>query len=165
MTITDIVDRVEAYGHPLVLVTGGEPLAQRNCTRLLQALVERGGIVQLETAGAHSIANLPAEVSVIMDIKTPDSGEARRNRWQNIAHLKANDEIKVVINSRSDYEWAREAVVSRGIVDLNVPILFSPAWDRLDPATLVDWILADRLPVRLQIQQHKYIWGADVKGV
>lgn len=165
MTIADVVAQVAAYAHPLVLVTGGEPLAQRNCTPLLQALLEQGSAVQLETAGAHSITNVPDEVSIIMDIKTPGSGEAKRNRWQNIAHLKANDEVKIVINSRDDYEWAREAIVSRGIVDLGVPILFSPAWDRLDPAMLVDWILADRLPVRLQIQQHKYIWGAEAKGV
>jgi 7-carboxy-7-deazaguanine synthase len=153
------------YAHPLALVTGGEPLAQRNCIHLLQALLEAGINTQLETAGAHDISNIPDKVSIIMDIKTPDSGEAERNRWGNINHLKANDELKIVLNSRNDYAWAKEIIYSKGIVDLNIPILFSPAWGRLDPATLVQWILADQLPVRVQIQQHKYIWGAERSGV
>lgn len=128
-------------------------------------MLEAGIATQLETAGAHDISNVPNRVSVIMDIKTPDSGEVKRNRWKNITRLQANDEVKVVINSRSDYEWAKEIIQTKGIVDLNIPILFSPAWGRLDPAILVEWILADQLPVRLQIQQHKYIWGAERSGV
>ncbi len=121
--------------------------------------------LQLETAGAHDISIVPDSVSIIMDIKTPDSGEVKRNRWQNIAHLKANDEVKMVINSQYDYQWAKEIIFTKGLVDLNIPILFSPAWQRLEPAMLVEWILADHLPVRQQIQQHKYIWGAEMTGV
>lgn len=165
MPIPEILRQVAAYANPLVLVTGGEPLAQRNCIPLLQALVAAGIPTQLETAGAHDISTVPDEVAVIMDIKTPGSGEAARNRWQNIAHLQANDELKIVINDRHDYEWAKAAIFEKGLVDLHIPILLSPAWQRLEPATLVQWILADRLPVRLQLQQHKYIWGAEKTGV
>lgn len=147
------------------MVTGGEPLAQRNVTALLEALLAAGFITQLETAGAHDIAAIPDEVSIILDIKTPDSGEAERNRWSNIAHLQSNDEIKIVINSLSDYEWAKTVMVEKGLVDLNIPILLSPSWHHLQPAVLVEWILRDKLPVRLQIQQHKYIWGAEKTGV
>ncbi len=165
MAISDILKQVTNYAHPLVLVTGGEPLAQRNCMCLLDSLMNTGRSVQLETAGAHDISNVPDGISIIMDIKTPDSGEVARNRWQNIDHLKKNDEVKFVINSQNDYEWAKDVIHSRGITALNIPILFSPAWKRLAPATLVQWILTDHLPVKLQIQQHKYIWGAEKTGV
>jgi 7-carboxy-7-deazaguanine synthase len=165
MTISKIMDCVKSFANPLVLVTGGEPLAQRNCVLLLQELVNSGVHTQLETAGAHDISVVPDEVSIIMDIKTPSSGEVKRNRWTNINHLKANDEVKIVINDRSDYEWAKGIITDKGFVNLHIPILFSPAWNTLDPAVLVKWILADHLPVRLQIQQHKYIWGADKTGV
>lgn len=160
-----MLKQVADYAHPLALVTGGEPLAQRNCIPLLKAMLEAGITTQLETAGAHDISNVPDGISVIMDVKTPDSGEVKRNRWKNISHLKANDEVKIVLNSQSDYEWAKDIIRTKGIVDLNIPILFSPAWERLEPATLVEWILADQLPVRLQVQQHKYIWGAERNGV
>jgi 7-carboxy-7-deazaguanine synthase len=159
------MEQVTAYGHPLVLVTGGEPLAQRNCTVLLQALIEAGFTTQLETAGAHDIAPLPDAVSIIMDIKTPSSGEAERNRWQNIEQLQANDEVKLVIGDEHDYTWAKRAIDEHGLTRLNIPILFSPAWQKVEPATLVSWMLRDRLPVRLQLQQHKYIWGAERTGV
>lgn len=165
MSIAAIIEKVQVFAPPLVLVTGGEPLAQKNCIPLLAALLDSGLSVQLETAGAHDISHVPEAVSIIMDIKTPGSGESARNRWQNITHLKANDEVKVVINSRDDYAWAKQMLTEKGVTDLPVPILFSPAWGRLDPAQLVAWILTDRLPVRLQLQQHKYIWGADIRGV
>lgn len=100
-----------------------------------------------------------------MDIKTPESGEVARNRWQNLPLLKSKDEIKIVLNGRSDYEWAKQMIAEKQLGELGVPLLLSPAWGRLDPAELVKWILADRLPVRLQLQQHKYIWGADKRGV
>lgn len=160
-----MIEKVNEFSHDLVLVTGGEPLAQKNCIHLLAALIKNGNMVQLETAGAHDISNVPKGVSIIMDIKTPESGESERNRWQNIQHLKDKDEVKIVINNRKDYEWARDIIVAKGIVDQNVSILFSPAWNRVEPADLVAWILNDRLPVRLQLQQHKYIWGADKRGV
>jgi len=160
-----VLHKVSEYGHPLVLVTGGEPLAQRNCLYLLQALLDAGYSVQLETAGAHDISKVPDTVSIIMDIKTPASGESARNRWQNLSHLKSNAEIKIVLKDRSDYEWAKQIMTEKKLAQLNIPILFSPAWEMLEPAELVSWILADRLPVRLQLQQHKYIWGADKRGV
>lgn len=159
------MDRVKAFTHRLVLVTGGEPLAQRNVTALLKALLDAGYNTQLETAGAHDIVAIPDEVSIILDIKTPDSGEAEHNRWSNIAHLQSNDEVKIVINGLSDYEWAKGIMVEKSIVSLDIPILLSPSWHHLEPATLAEWILRDKLPVRLQIQQHKYIWGAERTGV
>jgi len=159
------MESVQRLSHPLVLVTGGEPLAQRSVIPLLQALIDAGYQTQLETAGAHDIASVPDRVSVIMDIKTPDSGEAERNRWSNIEHLKRNDEVKIVINSQSDYEWAKNIIAEKGLAELHIPILFSPSWHHLDAGTLVKWILHDHLPVRLQVQQHKYIWGAEKTGV
>jgi len=165
LSISDIMERVQQLAHPLVLVTGGEPLAQRNISILLKALVDEGFKTQLETAGAHDIASVPDDVSIIMDIKTPDSGEAGRNRWSNIEHLQNNDEIKMVINGQSDYEWAKKTISEKGLAELHIPILFSPSWHHLKAATLVEWILRDHLPVRLQIQQHKYIWGAEKTGV
>ena len=165
LPISDIMESVQQFGHPLVLVTGGEPLAQRNVITLLQRLIDAGHQTQLETAGAHDIAVVPDQTSVIMDIKTPDSGEAEHNRWSNIKHLKSNDEVKIVINSQSDYEWAKRVIVEKGLVALHIPILFSPSWHHLEAAELVKWILDDHLPVRLQLQQHKYIWGAEKTGV
>jgi len=159
------MESVQQLAHPLVLVTGGEPLAQRNVIPLLQTLINAGYQTQLETAGAHDIVSVPDRVSVIMDIKTPDSGEAERNRWSNIEHLQSNDEVKIVINSHSDYEWSKNIIIEKGLVELHIPILFSPSWHHLDADILVKWILEDHLPVRLQVQQHKYIWGAEKTGV
>jgi len=159
------VNRVRAFGHPLVLVTGGEPLAQRNVVELLKVLLNEPVTLQLETAGAHDIARVPDGVSIIMDIKTPGSGEETRNRWENITHLKAGDEIKFVINDRDDYEWVKKMIRKRSLEELNIPLLLSPAWKMLPPETVVSWILEDHLPARLQIQQHKYIWGDQVTGV
>lgn len=148
-----------------MLVTGGEPLAQRNVIGLLKALLTESATVQLETAGAHDLARVPDGVSIIMDIKTPGSGEEKRNRWENLSHLKAGDEIKFVINDRDDYEWTRQIIIDKSLADLKAALLLSPAWNYLPPAKLVSWILKDQLPARLQIQQHKYIWGAEVTGV
>ena len=159
------MSRVRAFGHPLVLVTGGEPLAQRNVVELLKALLDEPVALQLETAGAHDIARVPDGVSIIMDIKTPGSGEEARNRWENITHLKAGDEIKFVVNNRDDYEWVKKMIRKRSLEELDIPLLLSPAWKMLPPATVVRWILEDHLPVRLQIQQHKYVWGDQVTGV
>jgi len=159
------VKKVREFGHPLVLVTGGEPLAQRNTIDLLKALLKEAATIQLETAGAHDLARVPDGVSIIMDIKTPGSGEVARNRWENISHLKAGAEIKFVINDRDDYEWVKKVIINRSLAGLNIPLLLSPAWKMLPPATLVAWMLEDRLPARLQIQQHKYIWGDEVTGV
>jgi len=165
LSIDDIVKKVKAFAHPVALVTGGEPLAQRNVITLLRELLKETTILQLETAGAHDIANVPDGVSIIMDIKTPGSGESERNRWSNISHLKAGDEVKFVVNDRQDYEWVKGVISEKSLSELNIPLLLSPAWEMLPPATLVGWVLEDHLPVRLQIQQHKYIWGAKVTGV
>lgn len=165
LAVDEIVEKVRAFGHPLVLVTGGEPLAQRNVIELLKALLHEAVTVQLETAGAHDLSGIPEGVSIIMDIKTPGSGEVERNRWKNISHLKPGDELKFVINDRDDYEWVKKVLRDRSLADLKIPLLLSPAWKMLPPATLVAWMLEDRLPARLQIQQHKYIWGDEVTGV
>jgi len=140
-------------------------LAQRNCIALLKALSEAGHTVQLETAGAHDIEPVPDNISVIMDIKTPGSGEETKNRWSNIKHLQSNDEVKFVLCSRGDYEWAHETVQDKALTQSGATILFSPAWQRLDAADLVEWVLSDRLPVRVQLQLHKIIWGAEKSGV
>ena len=164
-SIKAIVEKVRAFGHSLVLVTGGEPLAQRNVIALLNSLLKEPVTVQLETAGAHDLSRVPDGVSIIMDIKTPASGEVARNRWENISHLKTGDEIKFVINDREDYEWVKTVIRERSLAELKIPLLLSPAWKMLPPAELVAWMLKDRLPARLQIQQHKYIWGDQVSGV
>jgi 7-carboxy-7-deazaguanine synthase len=146
-------------------VTGGEPLAQRNVIELLKALLKEAATIQLETAGAHDLSRIPDGVSIIMDIKTPGSGEVARNRWENISHLKTGDEVKFVINDRNDYEWVKKVIRDRSLTDLKIPLLLSPAWKTVPPATVAEWMLKDRLLMRLQIQQHKYIWGDEVTGV
>lgn len=165
MPLDEILARVRSYNHPLVLVTGGEPLAQKGCIPLLEALRSVAETIQLETAGVLDISAVPEGISIIMDIKTPSSGEEKRNRWENLEHLKAGDELKFVIGDRNDYEWIKKAFTQRHLADLHIPLLASPAWATMDPAQLVAWILEDRLPFRLQLQQHKYIWGAEVTGV
>lgn len=165
MKISEVIEQVRGHNHPLVLVTGGEPLAQKGCITLLEKLKEVAEIVQLETAGALDISNVPDGISIIMDIKTPSSGEEQRNRWKNLTHLKAGDELKFVIGDRNDFEWIKAAFEKHKLGELNIPLLASPAWSKMDPALLVEWILHDRLPFRLQLQQHKYIWGAEATGV
>ncbi|HEX6133745.1 MAG TPA: 7-carboxy-7-deazaguanine synthase QueE [Longimicrobiales bacterium] len=170
MSLDAIIDRVEAIGTKLVEVTGGEPLIHRNAFVLVERLLDRGCTVLVETSGAIDIAPLDPRAHRIMDLKCPDSGESARNLWSNLEHLTARDEIKFVIASRADYEWARAVIREHGL-DENVrrgelrALLFSPVWDRLDFQQLAEWILEDRLPVRYQIQLHKIIWGAHVPGV
>lgn len=158
MTLADILARVAGYAPRYVTVTGGEPLAQRPCRALLARLCDAGYAVSLETSGALSIADIDARVSVVMDLKTPGSGEAAKNDYDNLARLKRDDQIKFVICDRADYEWSR-AQLKEHDLDRRCEVLYSPAYDRLDPTTLADWILADRLPVRMQIQLHKLLWG------
>lgn len=158
MEIADILAAVAAHPAHQVCVTGGEPLAQKECLPLLSALCDAGYDVSLETSGAFDIAPLDARVSCIMDLKAPDSGEAAKNLWANLAHLKPRDEIKIVIASRDDYEWAREVVHAHGL-DARCPVLFSPAQGSVEPAALAGWILEDGLPVRFQLQLHKLLWG------
>ena len=158
VTLNSILTRVAEYGVSTVCVTGGEPLAQKNCPTLLSALCDAGYSVSLETSGALDVGMVDPRVSRIVDIKPPESGEEARNRWENIAHLTPRDEIKFVLASRADYEWAREVMRSQKL-DQVCPILFSPVQGELPPAQMAEWVLADRLPVRMQVQLHKMLWG------
>jgi len=157
-SIDSVVEQVADQGVEHVCVTGGEPLAQPGCLTLLERLCKAGHSVSLETSGALDIAAVDPRVSRVVDIKTPGSGESHRNRWENLAELKPADQVKFVLCDRDDYEWAR-ALVEREALNETCEVLFSPVWDRLAPRDLADWILADRLPVRMQIQLHKILWG------
>ncbi|MHB1091775.1 7-carboxy-7-deazaguanine synthase QueE [Thiobacillus sp.] len=157
--LTTLLARVAEYGVPTVCVTGGEPLAQKNCLPLLAALCDAGYSVSLETSGALDVSRVDPRVSRIVDIKAPESGEEARNRWENLVHLTPRDEIKFVLANRADYEWACEVIRARKLTQV-CPILFSPVQGELSPTQLADWILADRLPVRMQVQLHKILWGS-----
>lgn len=156
--IDDVVDEVAGYGVPRVCVTGGEPLAQPGCLQLLQRLCEQGFDVSLETSGALDVVDVDERVSIVLDLKTPGSGEEARNLWQNIDRLKTGDQVKFVICDRRDYDWAREQLAAHDLA-ARFAVLFSPSWGQLDPRELAEWILADRLEVRCQVQLHKYLWG------
>ncbi len=158
MSIEDVVDRVASYGCPLVEVTGGEPLLQRDCVPLMSVLLARGYEVMLETGGHRSVEEVPVEVRRILDVKCPASGESHRNHLENFDRLTPRDEVKFVLADRADYEWARAFVRERSLHE-RCPVLFSPVWGRVEPRDLAEWILADRLPVRLQLQVHKVLWG------
>ena len=154
----DILARVADYEPGYVTVTGGEPLAQKPCIQLLCRLCDAGYHVSLETSGALDIAPVDPRVSRVMDLKTPGSGEVERNRMENIAQLTSHDQVKFVICDREDYQWAR-AIVREYQLDSVCGVLFSPVHKQQDATELADWILQDRLPVRLQIQLHKILWG------
>ncbi|MGH8272110.1 MAG: 7-carboxy-7-deazaguanine synthase QueE [Gammaproteobacteria bacterium] len=158
----DIEAKVAAYGVQHVCITGGEPLAQPNCRALITHLAARGYAVSIETSGALPIADIDPRAIVVMDIKAPGSGEAERNRLENLEHLRAHDQVKFVLADRSDYEWAC-AFVREHDLAARTEVLFSPVADELAPRELAEWILADRLPVRFQTQLHKILWG-DVPG-
>ncbi len=160
MELADILQQVEATGAHYVTVTGGEPLAQKDCLSLLTMLCDAGFDVSLETGGSLDISGVDPRVSVIMDIKTPGSGEAGKNRWQNLAHLKPADEIKFVLCNREDYDWAKQMLAEHNLTG-KCPVLFSPVYGSLPPATLAAWVLADKLPVRFQLQLHKILWGEE----
>jgi 7-carboxy-7-deazaguanine synthase len=160
MPVAAILQQVAAFACPTVCVTGGEPLAQAGCLPLLAALCDAGYSVSLETSGALDIGGVDARVSRIVDLKAPDSGESAKNRWENLDLLRPNDELKFVLASRADYDWAVAACRERRLFG-RCPILFSPVWDSLPPRQLAEWILADRLPVRLQLQLHKILWGEE----
>jgi 7-carboxy-7-deazaguanine synthase len=157
-----VLKEVAGYGARHVCVTGGEPLAQPNCIELLKALCQAGYQVSLETSGALDTSAVDARVAVVLDVKTPGSGEDRRNRLENLALLKPTDQVKFVICSREDYDWSRAFVLEHRLAG-RCQVLFSPSYEELAPATLADWILGDRLPVRFQLQLHKILWG-DVPG-
>ncbi len=153
-----ILDDVRRHGARYVTVTGGEPLAQRQCRQLLTRLCDAGYRVSLETSGALDIGGIDARVSIVMDLKTPGSGEVARNLHENIALLRPNDQVKFVIGDRADYDWSCQQLRQYRL-DEKAEVLFSPVYGVLASATLADWILADRLPVRLQVQLHKLLWG------
>ena len=161
-SIESVLNEVAKYPARQVCVTGGEPLAQKECLPLLSALCDAGYDVSLETSGALDIATVDPRVARIMDLKAPDSGECVKNRWENLALLNPRDEIKIVIASRTDYEWARDLLRERKL-DALCPVLLSPAQGMVDPTALADWILADGLNVRFQMQLHKLLWG-NAKG-
>jgi 7-carboxy-7-deazaguanine synthase len=158
IALGELLRQVAAFGVDTVCVTGGEPLAQKACPALLTALCDEGYNVSLETSGAYDIAAVDPRVSRIVDIKPPGSGESERNLWDNIPLLNARDEVKFVLASRADYDWARVAVRQHELIG-RCPVLFSPVQGELDPQQLAEWILADRLPVRMQVQLHKILWG------
>lgn len=157
-TLAAVLQEVAGFGTRHVCVTGGEPLVQRACLPLLTALCDAGHEVSLETSGALDVSGVDARVRKVVDLKCPGSGEMARNRYENLAHLTPHDQLKFVIADRADYEWAREQCLTRSLPAL-CQVLFSPVADTLTPVTLVEWILADRLPVRFQLQLHKLLWG------
>lgn len=159
MTLSQIMDRVAAYGANYVTVTGGEPLAQPQCIELLRSLCDQGYRVSLETSGAMPIADVDKRVYKIVDLKTPGSGEVSKNLYDNIQHLLPRDEIKFVICDRKDYDWSCLKMDELGLQGRVAEILFSPSQGELSPKQLAEWILEDKLDVRMQLQTHKYIWG------
>lgn len=158
MTAAEILTQVSEYQSRYVTVTGGEPLAQRPCTELLARLCDAGYEVSLETSGAVDIGKVDPRVCIVMDIKTPGSGEVTKNNAANLTRLKKTDQIKFVICDRADYEWSRELLKHERLAD-RFEVLFSPVWSRVEPKDLAEWVLADRLPVRVQVQLHKLLWG------
>jgi len=157
-TVDEIVTKVASFGVKRVTVTGGEPLAQKECLALLKALCDQDYDVSLETSGAMDITQVDDRVAIILDVKTPGSGEQGRNLWSNIKLLKPKDEVKFVLCDQGDYAWAKQVLSEHGIHDI-CPVLFSPVYGQLQPQDLAEWILADKLQVRLQIQLHKVLWG------
>jgi 7-carboxy-7-deazaguanine synthase len=165
MSVEEIAAKVEGFGCDLVELTGGEPLLQKDVYPLMRRLLDTGRTVMIETGGHLSIDKVPAEVIRIVDVKCPGSGEAGRNHWENLGLLSPHDEVKFVIRDRVDYEYARDVVSKYDLAPRTAAVLFSPVHGALASKDLAEWILQDRLPVRLQLQAHKYIWGADVRGV
>jgi 7-carboxy-7-deazaguanine synthase len=164
-TLAEIAEAVMKFHCPLVEITGGEPLLQKNVVPLMSMLADAGRTVLLETSGAHDISPVDPRVHRIMDLKTPGSGEVERNLWSNIDHLTTRDEVKFVIGSREDYEWSCDQVRQFNLPARCGAVLFSPIFGRIEPRQIVEWILADRLDVRFQLQMHKFIWTPTQRGV
>ncbi|MGE5208487.1 MAG: 7-carboxy-7-deazaguanine synthase QueE [Alphaproteobacteria bacterium] len=164
-TVNEILDAVAKFPCRLVEITGGEPLLQKNVLPLMSMLCNSGYTVLLETSGAHDISKVDPRVHRIMDLKTPGSGEEDKNLWSNIVHLNLRDEVKFVIGSREDYEWSRDKMQQYDLPSRCRAVLFSPIFGRIDPRQIVEWILADKLNVRFQLQMHKFIWSPTHRGV
>ena len=164
-TIDDVLDEVERFGCPLVEVTGGEPLLQNDVYPLIQQLLARGKTVLLETGGHRSTARVPEGVVTVLDVKCPGSGESARMDWTNLDRLRPHDEVKFVIRDRADYDYARDVIDRYQLAGRAAAIHLSPVHGVLDARVLSEWVLADRLPVRVQLQLHKYIWDATTRGV
>ncbi|MCA3001328.1 MAG: 7-carboxy-7-deazaguanine synthase QueE [Rhodocyclaceae bacterium] len=157
-TIDDVLAEVATHGAQYVCVTGGEPLAQKSCMTLLTRLCDSGYSVSLETSGALDVSVVDSRVSRIVDIKTPGSGEVEKNQWANLAQLRQSDELKFVLTSEDDYQWAKRVILDRRL-DAVCPVLLSPAFAELEYSQLAEWVLGDKLKVRMQVQLHKVIWG------
>jgi 7-carboxy-7-deazaguanine synthase len=165
MQIDDIIARVDGYGCPFVELTGGEPLEQETSFDLMTILCDRGYTVAVETGGHVDISRVDARVIIIMDVKCPGSGMEKKNRIANLDYLKPTDEVKFVIADREDYEWTRDFIFRHRLPHRVKDILLSPVFSTVDASELAGWILADRMPVRMQLQLHKFIWSPDARGV
>jgi 7-carboxy-7-deazaguanine synthase len=165
MSVDDVLAVVEAQGCPLVEITGGEPLLQEDVYPLMDRLLAGGRTVMLETGGHRPITRVPAAVVKIVDVKCPGSGEADKNDWSNLERLAPHDEVKFVVKDRADYEFARDVIARHDLPGRAAAVLLSPVHGVLDPKTLSEWMLADRLTARLQLQLHKYIWHPSTRGV
>jgi 7-carboxy-7-deazaguanine synthase len=164
MSLEDIIRRVDVYPTDLVEITGGEPLLQSAVLPLIKRFLDDGKNVLVETGGSIDVRPVDSRAILIYDIKCPDSGMMDKNLWENLSCLKPNDEVKFVLSSRVDYEWAKEQLAEWNLVSRHT-VLFSPVWDQLNPRELAEWVLQDGLQVRLQVQLHKILWGNDVRGV
>ncbi len=160
MELEEILDKVASRDCRHVTVTGGEPLAQPRCLELLKSLCDRGYRVSLETGGAMPVEEVDPRVCIVMDLKTPASRESHRNRYENIRHLRSTDQVKFVICNREDYEWSVDQMRKHALAERIEDVLFSPSHEELDPTRLAQWILDDRLPVRMQMQLHKLLWNS-----
>jgi 7-carboxy-7-deazaguanine synthase len=165
MARADVLQQALSFATPLVELTGGEPLLQAGAIPLLRELCDSGRTVLLETSGERDISEVDPRVHRIMDLKAPGSDESHRNRWENIQHLTQQDEIKIVLADRADYVWAKSVIEEHGLANRVNSVLLSVVWGELDPKDLVQWVLADALPVRVQLQMHKVIWDAEAQGV
>ena len=165
MAVDKVVERVRGYGCGLVEVTGGEPMLQKGVYALFDALLGEGYTVMVETSGERDLSRLDPRVIKIMDLKCPGSGECERNRWSNLDHLSARDEVKFAVADRGDYEWARDVIRRYDLPARVNAVLLSPVFGKIEPPMLASWILEDRLPARLQLQVHKHIWPATTRGV
>lgn len=165
MTRAEVLEKALTFRTPCVELTGGEPLLQPGAIPLLRELCDAGKTVLVETSGEADVSRVDPRVHKIMDLKAPGSNESHRNRWANLAFISSRDELKFVLSGREDYEWMRRIIDERKLASLGATLLASPVWGELDPQDLVAWVLEDALPVRVNLQLHKVVWGRDAQGV